>query len=56
MPIVLKENRNVIFYIKGRAVVKNYYSEIKSLIKNPRIKPHVKLHIGWKREHGIYTN
>jgi len=26
IPIVLKENRNLIFYIKGRAVVKNYYS------------------------------
>ncbi|MEO0252245.1 MAG: glycosyltransferase family 4 protein [candidate division WOR-3 bacterium] len=53
IPIVLKENRNIIFYIKGRAVVKNYYSEIKSLIKNPRIKPHVKLHIGWKRHKNL---
>lgn len=47
IPLVLKEDRNVMFYIKGRAVVKSYYSEVKHLIKDPRIEPYTKLHIGW---------
>lgn len=53
IPLVLKEDKNVIFYIKGRAVVKNYYSEIKSLIEDPRIKPHVKFHTGWIRHKNL---
>lgn len=47
IPLVLRDVRDVLFYIKGRAVVKEYYEKIKHLLKNPKISDHIRLQIGW---------
>jgi len=46
IPLVLREHNDCYFYIKGRAVNKDYWKKIKSLIKN--LPTHAfKLHMGW---------
>lgn len=45
--IILKEVKDVFIYVKGRAVVKNYYDRIKSKLKVLRESGRFKLHLGW---------
>jgi len=47
MEYVLEEVKDVYVYIKGRAVVKNYYDKVKEPLRKLQKSYRVKLHIGW---------
>jgi len=47
IPLIEREVSNVYFYIKMRAKNKEYFMEIKDLLKSVKRKNNVRIHIGW---------
>ncbi len=47
IPRIMKEDENVLFFIKGRTVNNEYVTSIRHLIKKMGVEKYVKLSLGW---------